>query len=234
MIANETATTTAVPPRAIARLRHSRRTTNHSSPTPGVIFVSSTIDQVHGQRKPSTMAAARTRWTLPPASSMAARTTPTTNQRRAGHDPHGQQQDAGPHGHVRLPRQHLDRREQLQERRRIDVRDGVRPVGAQIGLVVRRDPVAIRVLAGAPQPSPRRRRRRRSRPRSRRRGRARPARADDARRARRGRHPARRWRMRRRGEGTDRSCDPGDSAHPNVGRANRTPATHERGASCVP
>jgi hypothetical protein len=40
--------TTAVAPSAIASERHSRRTTNQSNPTPGVIFVSTTNDHVHG------------------------------------------------------------------------------------------------------------------------------------------------------------------------------------------
>ena len=38
---------------------------------PGVTLVSSTNDQVTGQRKPSTMAIASSRWTLPMNSSMA-------------------------------------------------------------------------------------------------------------------------------------------------------------------
>jgi hypothetical protein len=66
----------------MARLRHSCRTTNQSSPIPGVIFVSRTSDHVHGQRNPSTIAAASSRWMLPPASSISASTTPTASHRR--------------------------------------------------------------------------------------------------------------------------------------------------------
>ena len=72
----------AVAPSAIASSRHSRRTTNHSKPMPGVIFVSSTSAHIHGQRNASTMAAASRRWMLPPASSIAPSTMPTANQRR--------------------------------------------------------------------------------------------------------------------------------------------------------
>ena len=68
---NETATIAAVAPSAIASARHSRRTANHSSPIPGVIFVSRTIDQAAGQRKPMTIATARSSETLPPAISIA-------------------------------------------------------------------------------------------------------------------------------------------------------------------
>ena len=62
---------TIVAPRAIARARHSRRTANQRSPMPGVIFVSRTSDQVHGQRNPRTIATARRSEMLPPAISMA-------------------------------------------------------------------------------------------------------------------------------------------------------------------
>ena len=65
------------------------RTTNHSSPMPGVIFVSSTSAQVAGQRNPSTIAAARSRWMLPPASSIRPRTTPDGEPLAAGEHEHG-------------------------------------------------------------------------------------------------------------------------------------------------
>ena len=70
-VTKETATIAAVTPSAIPSDRHSRRTANHSSPIPGVIFVSRTSDQVHGQRNPRTIAAARRSETLPPATSIA-------------------------------------------------------------------------------------------------------------------------------------------------------------------
>src|SRR4029078_5070396 len=70
-ITKETATIAALTPRAIARDRRSRRTADHSSPIPAVIFVRSTSDHVHGQRKPRTIAAARRSDTLPPAPSIA-------------------------------------------------------------------------------------------------------------------------------------------------------------------
>src|SRR5262245_38969304 len=50
-ITNVTAEMAAVAPRAIARLRHSRRTANHRRPTPGVTLVSNTNDHVHGCEK---------------------------------------------------------------------------------------------------------------------------------------------------------------------------------------
>ena len=49
---NETATMAAVAPSAMPSCRHSRRTTNHSRPTPQVGLVSSTNDHVQGCRKP--------------------------------------------------------------------------------------------------------------------------------------------------------------------------------------
>ena len=55
----------AVTPRAIASARHSRRTANQTSPIPGVTFVRMTKAHVHGYRKPSTIAAAMSRWMLP-------------------------------------------------------------------------------------------------------------------------------------------------------------------------
>ena len=81
-VTKDTATIRAVAPSAMASCRHSPRTTNHKSPIPGVIFVSSTSAQVAGQRKPSTIAAARSRWMLPPASSIRLRTTPMVNHFR--------------------------------------------------------------------------------------------------------------------------------------------------------
>ena len=64
--AAETATMATVAPSAIARDRHSRRTANHSSPTPGVILVSSTKDQAAGHLNPSTIATATSNSILPP------------------------------------------------------------------------------------------------------------------------------------------------------------------------
>src|SRR4029078_6684853 len=58
LVANDTATIAAVAPSTIARLRHSRRTANHSTPTPGVTFVSSTNAHVAGHRKPTTLSIA--------------------------------------------------------------------------------------------------------------------------------------------------------------------------------
>ena len=63
---NETATTAAVDSSATASEPHSRRTTNHSSPIPGAIFVRSTNDQAAGQRNPSTIATATSSSMLPP------------------------------------------------------------------------------------------------------------------------------------------------------------------------
>ena len=62
---NETAVTAAVAPSAIASCRHSRRNANQARPMPGVIFVRRTTDQVAGHRKPTTIASAIRRLTLP-------------------------------------------------------------------------------------------------------------------------------------------------------------------------
>src|SRR6185436_520999 len=61
---------------AVASWFHSRRTANHSRPTPGVTFVSSTNDHAAGQRKPTTTATAIRISMFPPASSISANTTP--------------------------------------------------------------------------------------------------------------------------------------------------------------
>ena len=47
------------------------------------------------------------------------------------------------------------RRDRLQERRRVDVRDRIGPVRAHVRIRQRREPVAVGVLAGAPQPAER-------------------------------------------------------------------------------
>ena len=64
---------TAVAPRATARLRHSRRATNQTSPTPDVTLVNSTNAQADepagAQRIPTQMASAMNRWTFPLTSS---------------------------------------------------------------------------------------------------------------------------------------------------------------------
>ncbi len=63
--APEIATTTTVAPAASTRLRHSRRSANHRIPIPGVTLVRSTNAHVAGQRKPTTIASASSRWMLP-------------------------------------------------------------------------------------------------------------------------------------------------------------------------
>ena len=55
------------PRRRSARLRHSRRTANQTSPTPGVTFERRMNDQVAGQRNPATIAAAMRISMLPSA-----------------------------------------------------------------------------------------------------------------------------------------------------------------------
>ena len=74
----------AVAASAIARWPHSRRTANHRSPTPGVIFVSRISAHAAGQRKPSTIAAAARMWMLPPAMSIAANGNSTPAARSRG------------------------------------------------------------------------------------------------------------------------------------------------------
>ncbi len=71
----------AVVASAIASGRHSRRTTNHRRPIPGVTFVRSTNAQADGQRKPRTIATASSSSMLPPASSIAAKVIPTARRR---------------------------------------------------------------------------------------------------------------------------------------------------------
>lgn len=66
---NDALTTRPVTTSAVDSGRHSRRTANHSKPTPGVTLVSSTNDHDPACRKPTTIAAARKRWTLPSISS---------------------------------------------------------------------------------------------------------------------------------------------------------------------
>ena len=60
---------TAVAPSAIPRFRHSRRTTNHSRPTPGVILVSRMNAHAAGRRMPTTTARPSSRLRLPSHSS---------------------------------------------------------------------------------------------------------------------------------------------------------------------
>ena len=67
--ANEAAASAAVTPRAMARFRHSRRTANQRSPTPGVTFVRSGIAHSHGRPKPRTIAAVTTTLNWPISSS---------------------------------------------------------------------------------------------------------------------------------------------------------------------
>jgi len=62
---NETNATAAVTPTAVAARRHSPRATNHRTPMPGPILVSSTKDQAAGRRSPTTIAAATIDWMFP-------------------------------------------------------------------------------------------------------------------------------------------------------------------------
>src|ERR1035437_5812913 len=82
-MANDTAEIIAVAPRAQASDRHSRRTTNQSSETPGVTFVSRPMDHRAGYSKPRTHTVARSRFTLPwYSSSGTGRKTSQTNAMR--------------------------------------------------------------------------------------------------------------------------------------------------------
>src|ERR1035437_6291766 len=62
---NETRTMAPVAASATKRLRHSRRARNHSRPIPGVTFVSSRNEYVHGHRNPATTASVMGRKMLP-------------------------------------------------------------------------------------------------------------------------------------------------------------------------
>ena len=64
----------------MARDRHSRRSANHSSATPGVILVRITNAQVHGRLNPATIATASSSVTLPPAISIAPTSSPSRNR----------------------------------------------------------------------------------------------------------------------------------------------------------
>ena len=138
--------------------RHSRRTANQSRPIPGVIFVSRTSDQAAGQRNPRTIAAASRSETLPPATSIAAngKSRPAASSRGPVRKRTAASSSAVQTRHERLPRQRRERRDRLEERRRVDVGDRVVPVAVEIrvrelgGL-----PVAAGVLAGAPEATPR-------------------------------------------------------------------------------
>ena len=65
----DTATTASVNATAIPAARHSRRTTNHSQPTPGVIFVRTGNAHTTGARSATTNAAASRKWMFPTHSS---------------------------------------------------------------------------------------------------------------------------------------------------------------------
>ncbi len=72
----------AVAPRAMARFRHSRRTTNQIRPTPGVTFVSSGTAQSTGYRKLSTATTPRKALILPKTYSRNSSGNTTRNQLR--------------------------------------------------------------------------------------------------------------------------------------------------------
>jgi len=81
---NDRPTTRSVAPTAIVRDRHSRRTANHSSPTPGVTFVRRMNAQAAGYRKPTTIASAMSISMLPRMMSMPTTTVasaPISHQR---------------------------------------------------------------------------------------------------------------------------------------------------------
>ena len=118
------------PPARSPADRHSRRSTNHSSPTPGVIFVSSTNAQVHGQRNPHTIATASSSEMLPPAISIAPTDHPEQEQVPAGQHPHRADEDRRPGRDEPRPRQQVERVDEHRERRRVRVRADRVPVGA--------------------------------------------------------------------------------------------------------
>ncbi len=91
---------------------------------------------------------------LPPISSGAARSKGQGEQARPGQEADGEQQDHRPDRQERLPGQDLERREELQEGRRIDVGDRGGPLGQGVRRVEARDPVAAGVLAGDQEPAP--------------------------------------------------------------------------------
>ena len=140
----------AVAPSAIARFRHSRRTANQSRPMPGVTLVSRMSAQAAGQRKPTTMATASRSEMLPPDSSADGQQGPEGEQPRAGQEADGDEEDRGPDAHEDDPRQGCERRDELQEGRRVDVGAGLRPVRVGVRRVEVGRPVGDRLLARCP------------------------------------------------------------------------------------
>ena len=137
---NETATIAAVDPSAIASDRHSRRSANHSRPTPGVIFVSSTKAQVHGHRNPHTIATVSRSEMLPPAISIAPTAMPSRNRSRPVRT-HTAPMRIAVHAARTRPRQEVERVDEHRERRRVGVCADRVPVGAAGVQVVEVQPV---------------------------------------------------------------------------------------------
>ena len=146
----ETAAMARVVPSAMPS-GHSRRTRNHNRPTPGVTFVSSGSAQVADQRKPATIAAAISRWTLPemisnetagtaataarggPAATTAARSSARSKRRRT------------------VPRDERERRDRLGERRRIEVRADDAGMGRRVVVAGAGRPVRVRIVRCRPR-----------------------------------------------------------------------------------
>ena len=143
---NDTAAIAAVAPMAIASDRHSRRPTNHSSPTPGVTFVSRMNAHAAGQRKPATIARAISVSMLPRRTS---RPTNPVSSATGSQDPRHRDECRAvqrvPDREERGKGQGEERAEDLQEHRRVVVGNrgaehgtGVRvaagglPVGASV------------------------------------------------------------------------------------------------------
>ena len=72
----------AVSPSTMPRFRHSRRTRNQTSPTPGVTLVKMPNTQNAGYRNPSTIIAASSRWMFPWNSSSATGGNARTHRNR--------------------------------------------------------------------------------------------------------------------------------------------------------
>ena len=147
--AAETSTMAAVVTPATASDRHSRRTANHSSPSPGVTLVSTGSAHVPANRNPATTAAASRIVMLPPHSSGKQSTIERPEQQRPRQPEQDRQQHDRPDHHEGRPRQRPEGRHRLEEGRGVEVGALVAHGTGHVGRVERHRPVGARVLAGA-------------------------------------------------------------------------------------
>ena len=122
-------TIAAVAPSAKASARHSRRTANHSTPMPGVTFVMNISVHDADQRKPTTIATVE-QVDVAGDDLERDRQEQQRRQRPAAHQPPQRRAvERRPQGDEDVQRQPGQRREELGERRRVEV-GADRPVSA--------------------------------------------------------------------------------------------------------